>query len=256
MIGVFDSGLGGLSVLNALVAALPNADYIYFADSANSPYGSKTEAFIQGRVLAIGDYLADEGCSMIVVACNTATVAAIQALRSRHPNIAVVGVEPGIKPAAQASVSRKIAVLATEATANSDRLAQLIRDHAAGVSEAIVACPGWATLVEQCHLDDPGLALDAAQRLEELLATGVDQVVLGCTHYSFLVHVLQPIVGSRAVLVDVAEVGETFAQTIENRRLIAGSGCKDANARQLFYYDGEVTVSGYGDDAVPCPNCK
>ena len=169
MIGVFDSGLGGLSVLNALVAALPDADYIYFADSANSPYGNKTEAFIQSRVLSIGDHLAGEGCSMIVVACNTATVAAIQALRSRHPTIAIVGVEPGIKPAAQASLSRKIAVLATVATAKSDRLAQLIADHAAGVSVAIVACPGWATLVEQCQVNDPGLARDAAQRLEVLL---------------------------------------------------------------------------------------
>ena len=204
MIGVFVSGLGGLSVLNALVAALPNADYIYFADSANSPYGNKTEAFIQSRVLSIGDHLAGKGCSMIVVACNTATVAAIQALRSRHPTIAVVGVEPGIKPAAQASLSRKIAVLATVATAKSDRLAQLIADHAAGVSVAIVACPGWATLVEQCQVNDPGLVLDAAQRLEVLLESGVDRIVLGCTHYSFLLHVLQPIVSTRAVLVDVS----------------------------------------------------
>ncbi len=205
MIGVFDSGLGGLSVLNALVAALPNADYIYFADTANSPYGSKTEAFIQGRVLAIGDYLAGEGCSMIVVACNTATVAAIQALRTRHPDIAIVGVEPGIKPAALSSVSRKIAVLATEATAKSDRLAHLITAHAQAVSVDIVACPGWATLVEQCQLNDNNLAKDAAERLLPLLESGVDRIVLGCTHYSFLAHLLQPVIGTRATLVDVSE---------------------------------------------------
>lgn len=208
MIGVFDSGLGGLSVLNALVAALPHADFIYFADSANSPYGNKSEAFIQSRVLAIGEYLADSGCTMIVVACNTATVAAIQALRTRHPSIAIVGVEPGIKPAALSSVSRKIAVLATEATAKSERLAHLIATHAQAVSVDIVACPGWATLVEQCHLNDSNLSKDAAARLLPLLESGVDRIVLGCTHYSFLTHVLQPIVGTSgndATLVDVSE---------------------------------------------------
>lgn len=205
MIGVFDSGLGGLSVLNALVAALPHADFVYFADSANSPYGNKSEAFIQSRVLAIGDYLADSGCTMIVVACNTATVAAIQALRTRHPSIAIVGVEPGIKPAALSSVSRKIAVLATEATAKSDRLAHLITAHAQTVSVDIVACPGWATLVEQCHLNDSNLTKDAAARLLPLLESGVDRIVLGCTHYSFLTHVLQPIIGKNATLVDVSE---------------------------------------------------
>ena len=204
MIGVFDSGLGGLSVLNALLTALPNADFIYFADTANSPYGNKSEAFIQSRVLAIGDHLASNGCTMIVVACNTATVAAIQALRASHPNIAIVGVEPGIKPAALSSVSRKIAVLATEATAKSDRLAHLIAAHAQTVSVDIVPCPGWATLVEQCRLNDNNLAKDAAMRLQALLESGVDRIVLGCTHYSFLTHVLQPIIGTRAELVDVS----------------------------------------------------
>ena len=204
MIGVFDSGLGGLSVLSALAVALPDADYIYFADSANAPYGNKPETFIQSRVLALGTHLVDAGCTMLVVACNTGTVAAIQVLRAAYPNIAVVGVEPGIKPAAESSLSRKIAVLATEATSKSERLAQLIRQHAQGVNVDIVACPGWATLVERCHINDPSLAQDAKQWLEPLLNSGVDQIVLGCTHYSFLTHILRPIVGTRAELVDVS----------------------------------------------------
>ena len=204
MIGVFDSGLGGLSVLSALTGALPNADYIYLADSANSPYGNKPAVFIQQRVLALGAHLVDAGCTMLVVACNTGTVAAIQSLRAAYPEIAVVGVEPGIKPAAESSLTRKIAVLATEATAKSERLAQLIKQHATGVSVDIVACPGWATLVEQCHINDPGLARDAVRWLEPLLASGVDRIVLGCTHYSFLSHILRPIAGERAELVDVS----------------------------------------------------
>ncbi len=205
MIGVFDSGLGGLSVLAALVEALPHSDFRYYADTAHVPYGNKSEAEIQRRVLAIGDELAGMGCHLLVVACNTATAAAVEALRSAHPGIPVVGVEPGIKPAAQASKSRLIAVLATESTARSARLHKLIRDHAANVEVHVEPCPGWATQVEMLQLDDPALASDARKRLEPLLARGVDRIVLGCTHYSFLAPVLRDVIRDRAELVDVAD---------------------------------------------------
>lgn len=205
MIGVFDSGLGGLSVLSALVNALPRADFIYFADTAHVPYGNKSEAQIQARVLAIGDHLVETGCELLVVACNTATATAVETLRQAHPGIPVVGVEPGIKPAAQASVSRRIAVLATEATAKSARLAQLIRTHAAGVEVFIEPCPGWATQIEQLQLDDPALAADVRRRVLPLLDKGVDHLVLGCTHYSFLASLLREIVGAHIHLVDVAD---------------------------------------------------
>ena len=217
MIGVFDSGLGGLSVLSALVEALPEADMIYLADSANSPYGNKPESFIQARVL-------DAGCTMLVVACNTGTVAAIQTLRAAYPDIPVVGVEPGIKPAAESSLTRKIAVLATEATAKSERMAQLIARHAQGVNVDIVACPGWATLVEQCQINDHSLADDAARWLAPLLANGVDRIVLGCTHYSFLKHILQPIVGAQAELVDVsAAIARQAVRLHQNRGNSSGT---------------------------------
>ncbi len=204
MIGVFDSGLGGLSVLAALVAALPKADYVYFADSSHSPYGNKSDELIQGRVLTIGDHLVAAGCTLLVVACNTATVAAIQALRMRHPGIPVVGVEPGIKPAAVSSVTRKIAVLVTESTSRSERLSRLIGNHAGGVSVHVEPCPGWATHVEQCRINDPELERDARQRIEPLLDSGIDRIVLGCTHYSFVSPLLYKIVGQRASLIDVA----------------------------------------------------
>ncbi|PKO84084.1 MAG: glutamate racemase [Betaproteobacteria bacterium HGW-Betaproteobacteria-11] len=204
MIGVFDSGLGGLSVLDALVDALPQADFTYFADTAHIPYGNKTEAEIQQRVLAIGAQLTDQGCGLLVVACNTATVAAVQALREAHPEIPVVGIEPGIKPAARASKSGRIAVLATETTARSPRLASLVAEHAQGVEVLIEACPGWATHVEQLALDDPQLAADIAARVSPLIEQGVDQLVLGCTHYSFLSPALARLAANRAQLVDVA----------------------------------------------------
>ncbi len=223
MIGVFDSGLGGLSVLAALVEALPQADFAYYADTAHVPYGNKSEAQIQGRVLAIGEHLANDGCRLLVVACNTATAAAVQALRAAHPGIPVVGVEPGIKPAALESRSGRIAVLTTEATASSRRLKHLIRDHAGQVEVFVEPCPGWATHVEMLQLDDPTLAADIRARVEPLLDQGIDRIVLGCTHYSFLAPLLLEVIGTRAQLVDVAD-----AVARQTRRLAAdlahGSG--------------------------------
>lgn len=232
MIGVFDSGLGGLSVLAALVGTLPQADYVYFADSAHTPYGDKSDAFIESRVLAIGDHLISVGCTLLVVACNTATVAAIDALRLRHPGIPIVGVEPGIKPAARSSVSRKIAVLVTESTARSERLARLIREHGGDVSVHIEPCPGWATNVEQCRINDSAMERDARERLEPLLDNGIDRIVLGCTHYSFLSPLLRTIASPRATLIDVAG-----AVAVQAGRLHKGSGQER----------GEISLSTSGE---------
>lgn len=205
MIGVFDSGLGGLSVLAAIARALPRADLCYLADTAHVPYGDKSDGFIRGRVVAIGDDLVARGCRMLVVACNTATAAAVRALREKHPGLPIVGVEPGVKPAAAASVTKRIAVLATESTARSERLAKLIADHAAGVRVQVEACPGWATRVEALQIDDPHFSAEARAHLAPLLAAGADRIVLGCTHYSFLAPLLAPLVAGRAELVDVAD---------------------------------------------------
>jgi glutamate racemase len=205
MIGVFDSGLGGLSVLAALIDALPHADFSYFADTAHVPYGNKSEEQIQYRVLTIGEQLANRGCDLLVVACNTATATAVQALRAAHPGIPVVGIEPGIKPAAKETQSGRIAVLTTEATANSQRLKRLIREHASHVEVFVEPCPGWATHVEMLQLDDPVLATNVRARIEPLLDQGVDRIVLGCTHYSFLAPLFQEIIGTRAKVVDVAD---------------------------------------------------
>jgi glutamate racemase len=205
MIGVFDSGLGGLSVLAAIARELPRADLIYLADSAHVPYGNKHDGFITRRVLAIGQHLADQGCKLIVVACNTSTTTAIQALREHLPNIPVVGVEPGIKPAAHGSMTRHIAVLATETTARSRRLAHLIEMHAAHVRVDIIPCPGWATHVETLQAATPALHSEIGQKIQPLLESGVDRIVLGCTHYAFLRPMIEPLLNGRAQLVDVAD---------------------------------------------------
>ncbi len=208
MIGVFDSGLGGLSVLAAIAASLPRADLLYLADSAHVPYGDKSDAFITDRVLTIGQHLADAGCTLLVVACNTATTAAIQALREhlagQRRDIPVVGVEPGVKPAALATQTGHIAVLATEATARSRRLAQLIERHAGAARVTVVPCPGWATHVETLQADTPEFRAAVAAKIDPLIAAGVDRLVLGCTHYAFLVPLIEPHLAGRAELVDVA----------------------------------------------------
>lgn len=209
MIGVFDSGLGGLSVLAAIAHELPRANLVYLADTAHLPYGDKPDGFITGRVLAIGRHLAAQGCQLIVVACNTATTTAIQNLRDEmakmRPGISIVGVEPGVKPAAQGSSTRRIAVLATETTARSKRLAHLIETHAAHVRVEIVPCPGWATHVETLQPDTPAFRAEVAAKIAPLLAAGVDRLVLGCTHYAFLTPIIEPLLAGRARLVDVAD---------------------------------------------------
>lgn len=205
MIGVFDSGIGGLSVLAAIADALPHADLVYLADTAHLPYGDKDDIFIRRRVLAIGQHLVDRGCTLIVVACNTATAAAVSALREAVPELPIVGVEPGVKPAAMASRSGRIAVLATESTARSERLAQLVSRHAAALEVDILACPGWATRVETLHREDDAFAETVRQHLTPTLQAGSDQIVLGCTHYAFLSPILSPVIAGQAALVDVAD---------------------------------------------------
>ena len=204
VIGVFDSGLGGLSVLGALAAECPSANLIYAADTAHVPYGNKTPEEIRARVLAMGQALINEGCTTLVVACNTATAEAIEALRAAHPLVPIVGIEPGIKPAALNTETGKIAVLTTAATAKSQRLAQLIARHAPHKTVHVIPCHGWATEVEALNLEAPSVIAEAKETLIPLINAGVDQVVLGCTHYDFLAPTLSRLIGGKAQLVGVA----------------------------------------------------
>jgi glutamate racemase len=224
VIGVFDSGLGGLSVLGALAEICPAADLIYAADTAHVPYGNKTSEQIRTRVLAMGQALVNEGCTTLVVACNTATAEAIEALRAAHPNIPVVGVEPGIKPAALNTQTGKIAVLATVATAKSQRLAQLIARHAPHKTVHIIPCHGWATEVEALNLNSPAIIQDIEQHLLPLIDQGVDQVVLGCTHYDFLTPTLNQLIGDQAQLVGVADAVARQACKVSNAETLNGKG--------------------------------
>ncbi len=224
VIGVFDSGLGGLSVLGALAKTCPAADLIYAADTAHVPYGNKSPEQIRARVMAMGQALIHQGCTTLVVACNTATAEAIDALRAAHPNIPVVGIEPGIKPAALNTQSGHIAVLTTGATAKSQRLADLIGRHAPHIVVHVIPCHGWATEVEALNLTAPSIIAEVKDHLLPLIDKGVDQIVLGCTHYDFLAPTISKLVGGKAQLVGVAGAVARQACKVANTEALAGTG--------------------------------
>ncbi len=204
-IGVFDSGLGGLSVLRCLCLLRDDARFVYVADSGHAPYGDKPVEQIVARSLRIADFLAREGMDMLVVACNTATAAAVQALRQAYPDLPIVGVEPGIKPAAQRTRNGRIGVLATASTLRSERFQLLAQAHADGVNLTLQAGVGLADAIETHALDS-----DAVRRVVEhccapLRAAGVDTVVLGCTHYPLVADLIRQQFPSGTELVDTSE---------------------------------------------------
>jgi glutamate racemase len=219
-IGVFDSGVGGLSVLRAIRAALPAENLVYVADSGHAPYGDKSEAHIIERTLTVGNWLATSGVKAITVACNTATVVAIRHLREQT-HIPVVAIEPAIKPAANTTRSGVVGVLATTQTLQSESVARLCLEHGEGKRILLQACPGWVEAVEQADLHSPQTEALLRQFVVPLMDQGVDTLVLGCTHYPFLRDTLQRIVGNDVVLIDpaVAVAAELTRRLGNDRRM-------------------------------------
>lgn len=202
-IGVFDSGLGGLSVLRCLRAELPAATLVYLADQANLPYGAREPEQVRQWTTAAADWLIAQGCGIVVLACNTATAAAVRALRAGRPEVAFVGVEPAIKPAAQHTRSGIVGVLATPGTLAGEHFQQTRQRHAAHVRVIERACVGWVRAVEE-GLDGEALHELVAQDVAPLLAAGADCLVLGCTHFPFLAGTIAEIAGDGVRLFDPA----------------------------------------------------
>lgn len=196
-IGIFDSGIGGLSVLHHIHRNLPHEDLLYFADSAYAPYGDKSEAAISARSLAVTEFLLQSGVKALVVACNTATTAAITAIRSAYPGLPVIGIEPGLKPAAAQSRSKIVGVLATKATLLSARLLMLQQQisAASGVHFELQACVGLVDQIEKGELRSAQTALLLRRYISSLIEQGADTLVLGCTHYPFVRPLIEEIVG-------------------------------------------------------------
>ena len=202
-IGVFDSGTGGLSVWTELVSELPHESMIYVADSVHAPYGTKTRSFITDRSSAITTFLTGQGCKLIVVACNTATGAAITTLR-REFNIPFIGVEPAVKPAAMESKTGHIGVLATAQTFKGEHFKRSIGLYADSVELHVRAGTGLVELIENGMIDSPETKELLIKYLMPMVDKGIDQLVLGCTHYPFLIPVIREILPAGIRIIDPA----------------------------------------------------
>ena len=204
LIGVFDSGVGGVSILDETLRQLPQHDYIYLADSANAPYGEKSSEWIAARSLVLCKYLASKGCDAIVVACNTATAEAIKQIRAEL-TIPIVGVEPGIKPAAMQSQNGIVGVLATEATLKSDKFNALLAtlpDHCRFIKQSGA---GLVPLIEAGKANSAETLDLLGKHLEPILDAGSDTLVLGCTHYPFLRKSIRKLLGETITLIDTSD---------------------------------------------------
>ena len=223
-LALFDSGAGGLSVAREIRRALPSEDLLYVADTAYCPYGDRPDAEVRERALAVGRYLAGAGAKLVVVACNTATGAALEDLRAAV-TVPVVGLEPAVKTAARVTRARRIGIMATTSTARSERLRSLVRAHADGIEVVTVACPGLADLVEDGHLDDAALNLRLEELTRPLREAKVDAVVLGCTHYAFVAPALARVLGPGVELVDSAPaIARRAEHLLREAHLLAPSG--------------------------------
>ncbi|MFM6999621.1 MAG: glutamate racemase [Limnohabitans sp.] len=254
-IGVFDSGIGGLSVLQALQAELPHEHFVYWADSGHAPYGEKGDVFVRQRSLAIAQHLIDQHhIKALVVACNTATAAAIHELRAQHPHLPLIGVEPALKPAIQLSTTRRIGVIGTRGTLGSEKFQRLLASVQDQAEFIVQPCNGLALAIEEStHTASTASSSDKITALlrdyTQLMgpfgrAPGqMDTLVLGCTHYVFAHQALRNLLGPDVQLVST---GEPVAR--QTRRLLEaagqlrqGPGPLAASARMQLLTNGELS---------------
>jgi len=199
---MFDSGVGGLSILAAVHRRLPAATIRYVADSAHAPYGEQPESLIRDRAERVTAHLVAAGASVIVVACNTATAVAIETLREAHPRCSFVGVEPGVRPAVAASRNGHIGIMATAATLRSERFKALVSRECGACHAHLQACSGLAAAIEHGRLDAPELLELVERCAKPLREAGVDVVALGCTHYPFVRGAIERVLGPEVRVLD------------------------------------------------------
>jgi glutamate racemase len=235
-IGVFDSGVGGLSVLRHIRQLLPDERLIYVADSAHVPYGDKSKAYIEERSLSISRFLQQQGADAIVIACNTASAAAAATLRSQFV-IPVIAMEPAVKPAVAASRNGIVGVLATTGTLASARFAALLERYAGEVEIVTQGCPGLVEQVEKGELYTQRTRTLIEQYTKPLLDRGADTLILGCTHYPLLAPLIADVVGSNIALVDT---GAAVARQLQRRIQTELPERVCGDARVQFFTSGDV----------------
>ncbi|KAF7599194.1 MAG: glutamate racemase [Candidatus Dactylopiibacterium carminicum] len=236
-VGVFDSGVGGLSVLREIRALLPGENLLYCADSGHAPYGEKPQALIEARSLEICDFLLDQGAKALVIACNTATAAAANAIRARWPWLPVIGVEPAVKPATAATHKGVVGVLATTGTLESARFAALLDRFGHGVQVITQPGTGLVDLIEQGEFDGPRLRGLLTQHLAPMREAGADTVVLGCTHYIFLRPLIAELLGPAVALIDT---GAAVARQLQRQLEAADLTAAVEQGGERFFCSGDV----------------
>lgn len=237
-IALFDSGVGGLSILKEVRQRLPNEDILYLADQGHVPYGSRPLAEIQSFVQGIAEFLIERNAKVIVIACNAASAAGLHAVRQVFAEIPFVGMEPAVKPAAEHTQRGVIGVITTRATFQGELFASTVDRFANGIQVVTQVCPEFVMLVEAGKLDGPEVEQVAREYLGPLLEAKIDELVLGCTHFPFLAPVLQRIVGEQ---VEIIDPGPAIARQTE--RVIAGH-------RNVPKHTGRVTYFTSGDPVI------
>ena len=256
-IGIFDSGVGGLSVWREIVRQMPHAGTLYLADQAHVPYGPRSAEEILGFARSITDFLLAQGAGIIVVACNTASGVALHELRAAYPDVPFVGMEPAVKPAAEQTHNGRVGVIATPTTFQGTLFKQLADRFGHDVEIHTRICPGLVAAVEAGDLDTPGTRLLLETCLAPLIATGIDQLVLGCTHYPFLRPTIERIVGPDVAVIDPAPaVARQTGRLLRKQDLLShdtgpphhtfftsGPAARlHRMARTLVGYEGKVTA--------------
>ncbi|MFQ3237257.1 MAG: glutamate racemase [Paraglaciecola sp.] len=236
-IGIFDSGIGGLSIAKEIKKLLPSEHIVYVADTGHAPYGDQSDQYILQRSLAITDFLVSHNVKTIVVACNTATTGCIATLRERY-NVPFIGVEPGIMPGILNTKSGVVGVLATSKTLITPSFAMLAGRVAANINIEIMPCPDLVLQVEALKLDYSEAAEVVKKYVLPLLEKGADTLVLGCTHYGYLAHVIAQVAGPNVTLIDTQNaVAKEVMRRLENGKLL---GIPGEQGKAQFYSSGNL----------------
>lgn len=229
-IGIFDSGIGGLTVMNSMRQALPRERLLYFGDTLHVPYGPRTLEEVRGFSFAITEALMAQGCKLIVIACNTASAAALAEVRQRWPDLPFVGMEPAVKPAVEHTNTGVVGVIATVATFQSELYASVVDRFSAGVRVLHQPCPGLVKQIEAGEFDTPRTESMLRGWIEPMLAQGIDALVLGCTHYPIIRPLIERIVGPGVRVIDPAPaVARQVARLLRERGLEAPPDAVDGS---------------------------
>jgi glutamate racemase len=251
MIGIFDSGIGGLSVWREIVRQLPGENTLYLADQAHVPYGYRSMDEIRGFCVSIVDFLLEQGVGIIVVACNAASAAALHYLRGLYPDVPFVGMEPAVKPAAGRTQSGIVGVIATQTTFQGQLFAGLIAQYGSSVKVLTSIGHGLVETVEAGKLDTPETEVLLKKCVSPLISAGADQLVLGCTHYPFLIPAIKKLTGPDVSIIDPAPaVAMQVARIMKQRNLI--NSC-DHKGCHFFFTSGQAdTFLKCIQRLVPC----